>query len=307
MNNEQEFGKVLYEVSPRRMIDEGEIVPPKLHIIHTKDEGDYDNATMRINTVIEGYGKHRVMVKKGKGRENLGAKLLITTTGNLELFELHDDERFRSYCKEQGIKVFAYSSERGSFMGFEPKSRDESMQAMRDLGDNEDAILLHIDILTEGIDLPSITGVMPFRELNPVKLLQTIGRGARLLLCDRQRLYAGLVTPKDWNNYIKPCCWIVLPEFFRSLGNAEVMKEAIRQIVRSYEVPVEQYCIGEDGFIASPDDDLNKITLPDTRKKRDQESELTHIVEEVMIEKFMTTIPDPLMAIKKTFLRDFQC
>ena len=62
---------------------------------------------------------------------------------------------------------------------------------MTQLEDNEDAILFHYDILTEGIDLPAITGVLPLRDLPLIKLIQNVGRSVRLLKEDRENLYSG--------------------------------------------------------------------------------------------------------------------
>lgn len=296
MNNVEVFGEVLNEVSPRKMIEKGESVPPKLHIIQTEDEGDFQNHTMLVRTVITGYEQHKALVKNGSANPNaIGAKLLITTTGNLEMFELHNDVAFKDYCQANHIKTFAFSSQEGVFYNFEKVARSVALDEMSKMADDENAILIHIDILTEGIDLPSVTGVMPFRELNTIKLLQTIGRGARLLKDDRTRLYNGELSPMDWKGYIKPCVWVIFPEHFRSLGNAQAMKNTIRTIVNSYEVPVEEYN-AIDRYIAIEDENLSRITDRDTPNRRDRESGLVHIVEDVMMEKFniIKMIPNPL-------------
>jgi superfamily II DNA or RNA helicase len=296
MNNVEIFGEVLNEVSPRKMIEKGESVPPKLHIIQTEDEGDFQNHTMLVRTVITGYEQHKALVKCDSADADLiGAKMLITTTGNLEMFELHNDEAFKVYCQTNNIKTFAFSSQEGVFYNFEKVARSTALDEMSKMSDEEDAILIHIDILTEGIDLPSITGVMPFRELITSKLLQTIGRGARLLKSDRIALYSGELAPMDWKNYTKPCVWVILPEHFRSLGNAQAMKNTIRTIVNSYDIPVEEYN-AIDRYIAIEDADLSRITARDVPNRRDSESGLIHTVEDVMMEKFniIKMIPNPL-------------
>ena len=289
MNNTDVFGEVLNEVSPRKMIQKGEIIPPKLHIIQTTTEGDYDNLTMMIKTVITGYEQHKYLVTHPYEDKtisvDLGTKLLITTTGNLEMFQLHSAQYFQSYCNENQIKVFAFSSQEGVFYNFMPISRSEALEKMNELKDEENAILLHIDILTEGIDLPSITGVMPFRELNKIKLLQTIGRGARLLKEDRERLYKGEITPMDWENYKKPCVWVILPEIFRSLGDTRVMKDVIKTVVNTYEIPQEEYNTG-DRYLAVEDPELDRITDRDNSRRRDKETGLQHIVENIFEDKF---------------------
>ena len=287
MNDTNTFGEVLIEVSPRKMIQKGEIIPPKLHIIQTENEGDYDNQTMLVRTVMSGFNQHKYYVTHPYDNKeievNLGTKLLITTTGNLEMFQLHNNETFKAFCKD--IKVFAFSSQEGIFFNFSPIGRSEALEKMNELKDDEDAILMHIDILTEGIDLPSITGVMPFRELNVIKLLQTIGRGSRLLLEDRLGLYSGNIAPMDWNSYKKPCVWVILPELFRSLGDSRVMKDTITNIVNTYEIPQEEYN-AIDRYIAVEDPDLSRITERDTNNRRDRESGLLHTVETIFDDKF---------------------
>ena len=287
MNNEEVFGKVLVEESPRKMIQKGEIIPPKLHIIQTDNEGDYDNQTMLVNTVMTGFTQHKYYVTHpydNKAIEvNLGTKLLITTTGNLEMFQLHNNEAFKEFCKD--IKVFAFSSQEGVFYNFESIGRSDALEKMNALADDEDAILMHIDILTEGIDLPSITGVMPFRELNIIKLLQTIGRGSRLLLEDRLGLYGGSIAPMDWDSYKKPCVWVILPELFRSLGDARVMKDTITNIVNTYEVPQEEYN-AIDRYIAVEDPSLSRIPDRDVSNRRDRETGLLHTVETIFDDRF---------------------
>jgi len=89
----------------------------------------------------------------------------------------------------------------------------------------------------------------------------------------------------DFNNYVKPCVWVILPELFRSLGNSQAMRNTITTIVNSYEVPVEEYN-AQDKYIAIDDADTNRITPIDQTRRRDNESELVHIIEEIMNDRF---------------------
>lgn len=303
MNRTDIFGEVLYEESPRKMIDAGEIVPPKLHIIDTVEEGDYNNHTMLVKAVITGFEQHKILVKEySSDPDSIGAKLLISTTGNKEMMELVNDANFREYCTSKSIHVFAFSAEYGAFANFEKKDRELVMNDMRHLTDTDDAILLHIEILTEGIDLPSITGVMPFRELNPSKMLQTIGRAARLLKADRERLYSGMISPTDYESYIKPCCWVVIPRFFKSLGDADTMMQMLKAIITSYDVPTEEYT-AIDKYKASADDDADRITEIDVPTRKERESDLTYIVEEIMLEQqtILDAMKTPIQAMGSFF------
>lgn len=302
MNNEEIFGKIIYETSPRHMIDVSEIVPPRLHIIDTVDEGDYSNHTMIVKAVITGVNQHRYLIKQYSSTpDSIGAKLLVTTTGNKELMELHADPLFQQYCRDEGIQTFAYSSEYGAFHNFENKDRQAAVAAMQGLNDSSDAIIMHIDILTEGIDLPSITGVMPFRELNSVKLLQTIGRSARLLKDDRVALYSGNILPKQYENFIKPYCWLVVPRFFKSLGDFNTMKNTLKNIINSYEIPVEEYTI-LDRFKAIKEGSVGRITERDKCGK-DKETDLVYVIEDIINEKVseMNSIDIPIQSLGSYF------
>jgi len=309
MNNTDVFGEVLYEIAPRKMIQKGEIVPPKIHVIQTETDGDYNNHSMLVNTVIAGYEQHRHLVKSHVNKNftdvELGAKMLISTTGNLEMFELHNDIRFQQYCTDHDITVFAFSAQAGVYCNFAKVPRNQALRAMNEMPDSEDAILIHIDILTEGIDVPSVTGVMPFRELNAVKLLQTIGRGARLLKDDRKAIYVGDVAPMYFDSYIKPCVWVILPELFRSLGNSQAMRNTITTIVNSYEIPVEEYN-AQNKYIAVDDSDNDRITERDRSTRRDNETGLVHIIEDIMDTRFsITDIKEKAKDTINTFTNSF--
>lgn len=284
MNNEEIFGKVVYEKSPREMIELGEIIAPRFHTIAPIDDGDYDNHSMMVKTVIQGFKEHKSKIKSESfNPEKIGAKVLITTTGNLEMSDLINDNNFIEFCTTNNVNVFSYSSEYGCMYNFQKNTRNFVMDKMQKLPDDADAILLHIDILTEGIDLPSITGIMPFRELNTIKLLQSLGRGSRLFKEDRSRLYSGTILPNDTKSFIKPCCWILIPRFFRSLGDSDAMKTVLKTIINTYEIPVEEYVV-ENNYIAHEDQDVDRITEKDKSEKKDDESDLYNIYETIFVE-----------------------
>ena len=63
----------------------------------------------------------------------------------------------------------------------------DDMRAPRKLGSHEgggNSIICHIDTLAEGIDVSTISGVLPLVNLSVRKFIQTMGRGARPLKAD---------------------------------------------------------------------------------------------------------------------------
>jgi len=296
MNDTSFYGEVIYEVSPRRMIDVGEIVAPKFHIIRTiREDKTYDktDSDMLFKTVRESYVEHKKEIKSiSFNGDRLGAKILISASGKEELFNIYDNPNFKEYCKSNGIRTFVFTSiaqgattNQGYRVDFEEVSRSNALRMMQSLKDEEDALLFHIDILTEGIDLPSITGVMPFRNLNPVKLLQTIGRGARLFGEDRKRLYAKEITPKEIAKFVKPYCWILLPEHFESLSNPQEIKNSLRTIFNNYETPVDEFLRDED-FTTRSDSTLAPIPEMDKSKQEAKMYDLMYAIEDIVCENF---------------------
>lgn len=308
MNNTEFFGEVLYEKPPKEMVEKGEIVPPRIHSIRlsgvkSEDIDSYENSSMMRRVITEGFMTHRSVIKDlSKDPKNLGAKLLVTFRGSKDMFELHDDPVFQAWCLEQNVKVFLVSSERGNFFNFQETRRSKIIDLMGDMEDKEDAILLHIDILTEGIDLPAITGVLPFRDLSKSKLLQNIGRGARLLKEDRKKLYSGKIKPMDYKKMIKPYCWVLLSEdLFVEYEQIKRIERILYDIVNEYDVPVEELFIG-DNFRGDVEDDLERITDDDESTTSDKECLLQHLINKMLSDSFRDDLrldPDPIGRVYK--------
>jgi superfamily II DNA or RNA helicase len=240
MDNKENFGNILYQRYPLYMIERGEIVRPWIHNLDT-EPGDYSNPTMLVNSIMDAFIKHKKAVKDNSCQpELIGAKLLVTHVSNYKMWNAHRNGKFVNFAKEKNIKVFAFGSQDDQFsVNFQKTTRENALYELGHLKDDEDAILFHVDMLTEGIDIPSMTGVMFFSAKNITKILQTVGRATRLFPLDREKLYAGEITPYDIEKMIKPYCWILLPEFFKNLRGVEEMKANIREIYNAIEIPVD--------------------------------------------------------------------
>lgn len=297
MNDRSFYGPVLYERSPKEMVEVGEIVGPRIHLINTSqsDEERFDNPIMTVKTVTQAFERHKEMINRVSATPGkLGAKLLVSVRGNEDLQTFLTDPQssplFREWCAQHpNVRVFAFSSLLGSFENFQQGDRTQIYRRMQALTNEEDAILLHIEILTEGIDLPSITGVMPFRGLSTVKLLQTIGRSARLLLEDRLRLYEGSLHPSELEKFVKPVCWVLFPSHIQKPEDRERMTQMVVLLRESYGVPVEEMII-EDEYLANEDDNPLRVTRKDQARRRFFECELEHLLEDVRCQMFMDSL-----------------
>ena len=288
MNNTAVYGDVLYEEPPINMIKAGEIVPPRVHRITTAVAGQYQNITMVIKTIMEAFSKHRQVLRSASPLAGkLGAKLLVSADGTPEVEDIVNSVEFKVWCFRNKIQLFVFSSRLGFFMFkegvFTKVPRNAVLDAMQAMDDAQDAILIHIDILTEGIDLPAITGVLPFRELNLIKLLQTIGRAARLLREDRKRLYSGEIKPMQWSKMVKPYCWVIFPKLNEdSLVINQMMENTIKRVMEAYGTPTLQFS-REDEYVGALDHSLPPLPPRDKPRGADKETDLIHTIEDMMI------------------------
>ncbi|HEY5268675.1 MAG TPA: hypothetical protein VII94_06180, partial [Candidatus Saccharimonadales bacterium] len=239
---------------PKAMLEAGEIVPPRLHLIDGAEDQTTNatNTPMIVKNTIEAYVFHRKMIKKVSAKpDKIGAQLLIGCDGIKEMIRIYNDKAFKDFSKD--MKTFAISSE-GSFVNWEKcGSKDDFFTKLNALSDTEDAIILNVDMLTEGIDLPSITGVMPFRNLGLTKLIQLVGRALRLHKTDRAKLYSGEIKPEEYEKYIKPRGYLVVPRDLASINHHDKMIKDADDFYSEYGTKAEELVIQEKFIDHQPD------------------------------------------------------
>jgi superfamily II DNA or RNA helicase len=235
MNNVEAYGKVLYTLTPREAIDRGKMVRPRLHLVGTKglySSEDYDRS---LNLIISNsFIQHKKYF--GKRHPNMKAKMLVGTRGSDDMKNFINSPQYVE-LRESGVDVFAISSneEVGNFVNGRRVKRQEFLSILREYGKdkNKELLVLHYDILTEGIDVPGFTGCLLLRTLVRSKFYQTYGRIARLDPEDRRRLDNGEIKATDTHLMNKPYGYVILPwitetnkddsEFMRNL--VEAMRE----------------------------------------------------------------------------------
>lgn len=297
MNDDQIYGDIIIQVPPTEMIDAGEITMPRIHTINLIDgksgEVSQRNEIMLVNTIIEAFTKHKERLKsESASPDDIGAKLLVSTKGSNELDLIQSNPVFKKWCEDNNIRTFSYSSRYGSYMDFiQQTNRNKVYESMKNLDDKEDAILLHIDILTEGIDLPSITGVLLLRHLNEIKLFQALGRALRLFKADRKRLYSGEITSKDRSSFVKPYAYLILPMHFEEMDeSSEEMLQTLQRVVGNYGIPTEEF-LPPENFDGLTYEYLDPVTHHNALEGKSKLYPLTHAVLDLAIKKLSNSLP----------------
>lgn len=230
MNNEEFYGKVVFRRAPRQMIEEGFMVRPRIHYELAEPNASW------ARMVSDAYTEHQLHVTNN-------AKMLVCCNGTKTVKEIADAPGFREWCKEQSITVFAVTSAYGATVDGVEYDRSPFLKKLRECAGK--AIVLHINILTEGIDVPDISGVMFIRNMGLTRFLQSLGRATRVLKED-----AGKATDNFEENcklWTKPYAWAIVAE--RS-GEFEGKTADLRQMVEDMRAagfePTEEVVIAVD-------------------------------------------------------------
>lgn len=175
MKNKLIFGDIIYSMSVINAIKNNLIVPMIKSWISigntTISESDLDKNTYQIvdetfkdlDNKFELGGKLLVAVGKKKQLRNLVKKSKHFTDKGVELLTVHSDSNLVTY--------------NGNII-----TREKFESLKDDLGKdaNTKLIIAHYDILSEGIDIQGMLGVLILRNMNESKFLQTIGRACRI-------------------------------------------------------------------------------------------------------------------------------
>lgn len=219
MNNKGIFGE-RFELGFKEAIDLGLIVRPTIHNAipsnydKSKKFGSIKNYCRFIKEVVIA---HRKWVKEISFNPDLIAfKLLIKAPAVDAMWKIFN--KLKNDKELSGIKIFAGASRsdigaKHKFDDNDVDNRYDYLKKIQKLKDTEEAIILHYDIFSEGIDVPGLTGVMFLSDTLPTKpkILQNIGRGTRIYDLDRYLLRNNQISTDDYTKWIKPSCAVILP------------------------------------------------------------------------------------------------
>jgi superfamily II DNA or RNA helicase len=234
MNNEELYGKVLYSMLPIEAIALGKMVRPRLHIVTTDGVYNTDDYNKSLNKIIkDSFEQHQEVLIKTEQCP----KLLISTKGTQDIRDFIGSNEYLM-LRNADVSIYAVSSndEVGNQINGEQVRRPEFLKRLKADGENHDKklIVLHYDILAEGIDVSGFTGIMPLRTLNKSKFLQTYGRSARPDKQDRQRLDNGEITVFDIDKLNKPYAYIIIPNIIHSNEDDKANMTQLINELRSY-------------------------------------------------------------------------
>lgn len=182
-NNSKMYGEFLAQVAPRRAIEERLIVPPRLHVFYANSpHTQYETV---VSQIIHSFDTHKNF------NLALPAKVLYVMAGTepIDVARQHWEEIYN----RTGAWVFTIVSTGdfpGAFINGRLVDREEFFNTF--VNHAGAAIMCHCRIVGEGIDLPSLTGVVLMRNTELIATVQSVGRALRLHSADRDAFGVGL-------------------------------------------------------------------------------------------------------------------
>lgn len=230
MNNKELYGEILYKMTPREAIDLGKMVRPRIHIVNTSgvySSSDYDTSISRI--IKESFIQHEAVVGT-----KIATKMLVSVKGTQDMINFLSSDEYDELRRDD-VNLFIVSSnlDVGNDVNGEKYRRQDFLKLLKKVGDDstKKAIVLHYDILAEGIDVSGFTGVLPLRTLLKSKFLQTYGRCGRVDLFDKLRIQSGEITPNELDKMNKPYAYVIIPNIINANeDDKENFKELISQL-----------------------------------------------------------------------------
>jgi hypothetical protein len=277
MNNKHIFGERV-GLSFRESVELGYIVKPVIHIALPSEWDNTVNLKSTINMVKfieETYIAHGKFVEESTyDKSKIAPKILVKCPSVDEMWDIHKN----LIGKIPGVIVCAGAS-RGPISGGEVhqidsegiRDRNEFLNRLQSFGDSEKVIVLHFDILSEGINIPGFTGVEFLSGKLPtiVKTLQNTGRATRLHNVDRERLSKEEINTSDLTNWIKPYCGVIIPYWdLLSQQTTTELANTLRELRDKYDFNPSYYVsIGSDLGRSESVIELDNLNKKDKRNK----------------------------------------
>jgi predicted helicase len=201
MDNREYFGDILYTITPKELIDTGRIVPPRMHWMYPTANVDLRHVKNELHAevlmIAAGALKHAEIMADNPAR-------IIVFCGSAET--AHD------FAELDALQIALPGWTFGAVTSLVTRMGKRKRRGLfEDFSKSHRSILFHYDVISEGVDLPGTTAILPLREMGEIKIVQAIGRALRVIPEDRKAFAEGKIIARDSNGWKKPYGWILLP------------------------------------------------------------------------------------------------
>lgn len=294
MNDESVFGK-RFGYTYDELRKDGYVPQICWHIPYPEELNSSSNINFfsiknQVKIILESFKKHTEILKLESAQpESIEPKLLIKANSVNEMWKLYN-----ALIKlNLDIKICAGASSDGQggkelykFNGIEYK-KDNYIETLSNLNDLEKAIVIHVDTLSEGINVPGFTAVMFLTKTTPTefKILQNVGRAMRLCKIDRERWKKGEISADDSSKWVKPKIYVILPMLdIETTTRTKRIKDYLRMfrdnLINIHNIYVQ---CGNDFSMVSKDE--TDTIYPEFSSMRESINEVNNVVHDIEQQK----------------------
>ncbi len=289
MNNKNIFGERI-GLTFRECVDKAYIVRPIVHIAHPldyKDGNNFNSIDNKVRFIKDCFIAHKKHIEESSvDSTKIAPKILVKCESVDIMWDLH--EKLVGAIDDVIICAGASRNEKSIKNHFIDNNgisdRGEYLEKIQDLSDNQMAIVLHYDILSEGVNVPGFTGTMFLSKKLPTtpKILQNTGRSTRLHKIDRDNILKGNISVKDYSKWIKSFCSVIIPYWdAESEFSKNELAKKIKELRDNFGYdPTIRISIGDDMADGNKKDEMDSLNAKNiVNKKSDLIKEIEHEIE----------------------------
>lgn len=242
MNNDKVFGKA-YELSFKHCVEQGYIVRPLVHIALPDDgiEKNFDSDDNKLKFILDTFEAHRKWLQDTSSfPDEINPKILVRCESVPQMWILK-----KMLTEVVGDKVIigagaSYNTDGIGNHEYDNKrlqNREDFLNLLSNTPYDKDMIILHYDVLSEGINVAGFTGVLFLQNTLPTitKTLQNVGRSTRLHPKDRKNLLSNNIKIDSKKGWVKPYCAVILPYWNNETQeNVDILSWRIKNMRDNY-------------------------------------------------------------------------
>ena len=183
MNWVETYGEVIARVSAPELVDGGYILPPKVKVI------EMDKHPVKACTPL--IDAQNVLASI----DDMGLKKILVCVKTAKQLTTLFQTDFAYQLTERGYSYLYITAATGAVIDGKKVRRDVFFKTLNDWGKdpNKKFVVLHRSILSEGINVSELEGVVFMRNMDAIEMTQTIGRVIRI--GQKSKTYGMLCVP----------------------------------------------------------------------------------------------------------------
>ena len=257
MNNETIYGKEIINKLPYELVEGKFITPIKLIIMDLMDKENkiisYDEKQNKVSNQLEAimsvFESHTKKIHNDSNNKKEPI-LFVSVSGNKILEEINNPttrigKKFKSWRINESVDLYTTSSEQKGYIDYfeddehdlRDLNKDEFIEHLnKEVKGGRKTIIIQIDQLTEGIDLPCINGALNLRSngKNPAKFLQFIGHAVRRDDEDRKLILNEEVKWNDTEKFVKPSAYVYMATNTNADDEIRMQIDVLEHLYQNY-------------------------------------------------------------------------